>query len=405
MFYENIIEILTDMQKVKGSHYGTERCRRLLDALGSPDDGLKIVHVAASNGKGSICEYVTCILKANGNKTGTFTSPAVYEYGEQFKIDGANAPDDKLKKALNIAYSAALSLESMPSAFEIETAAALYLFYSEGCAYAVLECGLGGLNDATNAINKKEVAVIGSVSHEHADILGKTDEEICAQKAGIIKNCPAVITRCQNAAGLNYFSKLTPAFSGEGLKVLNSSEDGQTFSYDGETYTIRMHGEEQCYNAALAVDCCRILGCLPYAIREGLSVAKLRGRVEVISNGENVYVLDGAHNAAAFHPLVQYLEAQSADKTLIFGCLSDKDVDAAASILHSYFKKIIIVVPESYRAMDGDKIYNAFASRCQSAERAASVSEALEQSKTKITAVCGSFTLLAEAKKWIEKGQ
>lgn len=405
MFYENIIEMLTDMQKVKGSCYGTERCRRLLDALGSPDDGLKIVHVAASNGKGSICEYISCILRADGGKTGTFTSPAVFDYSEQFKIDGKNADINKLKRALNIAYSAACALDGMPSAFEIETAAALYLFYSEGCEYAVLECGLGGLNDATNAINKKEAAVIGSVSLEHTAVLGGTIREICAQKAGIIKNCPAVITCLQSAEGMEYFGDITPSFSGEGLQVFSSDENGQTFSYDGETYSIRMHGREQCYNAALAVDCCRILRVQPYAIREGLAVAKLCGRVEVITKNNKIYVLDGAHNPSAFSPLVQYLNAQNDDKTIIYGCLSDKDAQSSAQILSGCARNFIAVVPQSYRAMDGEKIYGALEEHCGKVGRAESVSAALEQSKTKITAVCGSFTLLAEAKKWIEKGQ
>ncbi len=407
MFYADIYERLQNMLVKRGSNYGLTRTRALLNALGSPDDGLKIIHVTASNGKGSICEYITRILVADGKKVGAYSSPSVFFYGDNFRIDGAFCGDEKLKKALSFAYSVALTLEDTPSAFEIETAAALYLFYSEGCEYAVIECGLGGLSDATNAINNKAVAVIGSVALEHTALLGSTLTQICEQKAGIIKNCPSVISCLQDSEALDYFSAYTASFSGEGLKILSSDLSGQSFLYDGENYKIRMLGSAQCYNAALAIDACRMLGAQKYAIYEGLQVAKLSGRIELKERGERTYILDGGHNPSALLPLAEVINDNGLQGqiSLIFGCLSDKDVEGCAKVLSGCFKSVALVKPNSYRAMEIERIYRAFLKFYGEVNILESVEEALNSANTKYIAVCGSFTLLSEANKWIENAQ
>jgi dihydrofolate synthase/folylpolyglutamate synthase len=401
---KGIIDIIKSYE-VKGSKFGLSRTRNLLNALGSPDDALKIIHVAGTNGKGSICSYLTRIAVCDGKRVGTFTSPEVYSYNEKFAINGEPASDGLIEKYLEKAYSLSLKFDDKPTAFEIETAAALAMFVGEGCEYAVIECGMGGLNDSTNAINKKVVCAIGSISLEHTAILGDTITEICRQKAGIIKDCPAVVNCLQTEEGLNYFKRLGVKFAGEGLKIIKHDLCNQTFTYNNEEYTIKMLGLAQAYNAAVAVECAKIAGFGGSAIKRGLAETKLCGRVEIIKKSGRVYILDGSHNPASFSPLCGIVDEADEHKSLVFACLSDKDVDAAAFELARRFDNIFVFSPTSYRAMSGDKIYNAFAKRGGNVTLCANEEEALNKADMPTVVVCGTFTILKEARQWIEKRQ
>ena len=403
IFYPDIIEIIKKYE-VKGSKYGLDRTRELLKLFGNPDKKLKIVQIAGSNGKGSIAAYITNILLASGYKTGTFTSPEVYSYAEKFLFDGKIA-EDFIKYYLSEVYSASLELEDKPTAFEIETVAALSAFAAAGCEYAVVECGLGGRDDATNAISQKSLAVLSSVSLEHTAILGNTVEEICANKAGIIRDCPVVISALQSKEGRAYLSRYTKEFAGDGLEITSRTPEGQTFKYKGAEYFIRLFGDAQCYNAAVAIEAARALRIGNCKIITGLALTRLAGRCEVIEKNGTTYILDGAHNPAAFSPLLDLTGGMQGGKTLVFGCLSDKDVNKEAELLSPAFNQIITFSPDSYRAMESGKISNAFSNAGANVTTVASVSEALDAAKEKTVAICGSFTVLKEAKKWIEKRQ
>lgn len=402
--YSDITEVLK-RYGAKGSKFGLSRTRALLGAFGNPDRKMKIVHIAGSNGKGSIAAYIAAILKEAGEKVGSFTSPEVYSYFDKFKINETPADEKKLRAVLSETYDKAQTFSDKPTAFEIETVAAFVLFASEGCTYAVVECGLGGRDDATNAINKKEVAVFGSVSLEHTAILGSTVREICEVKAGIIKNCPAVFSALQEKEGREYFLSVGATPAGDGLKVIKEDEEGQTFLYKGKEYRISMHGAAQCYNAATAIEAALLLGVEQPVTERAISSVRLAGRCERIVKGGVTFVLDGAHNPAAFSPLCDLLRITSGDKSLAFGCLSDKDVESAAEILSPYFKEIAVFQPESYRAMDIERIYSAFSGKVNTIKKVGSVVGALEILNAKTVVVCGSFTILREAKSWIEKRQ
>ncbi len=179
MSYGDIIGGINEAAKL-GSKFGTERTRALLDALGSPDKGLKIIHVAGTNGKGSCSAFISNALKAAGKSVGTFTSPQVFSCEEQFCVNCVPLERRVTEKYISMASAAADAMEDKPSAFEIETAAALEAFRKEGCEYAVIECGLGGRDDATNAVANKVAAAITSVSIEHTAELGGTITEICS---------------------------------------------------------------------------------------------------------------------------------------------------------------------------------------------------------------------------------
>lgn len=364
---------------------GTAVTRKILDNLNSPDDGLKIIHVAGTNGKGSTAEYFTRILIAAGKKVGTFTSPAVYDFYDQFRIDGAPLSEEVAEKYFGQAFKAAEGLGATD--FEIQTAGTILAFKEEGCEWAVIECGMGGLNDATNAINKKQLAVITSISLEHTQYLGNTIEEICAQKAGIIKNCPAVINDFQpSEAARKYFEDIGGRFA----KLSGLPEAGNL----------------QRYNAATAAEGAKILGIPDEAIREGMKSTQLNGRGEKITANGREYILDGAHNPAAFEPLRQTLKnLPRSEVTIIFGCLKDKDIDGNLAMLEGLADNIAAVRCPSPRARSAEQTAEACAKYFANVSAAQSVSEALEKANTKTVVICGSFTLLKEAKRWIDKRQ
>lgn len=379
---EEIFEKINGMRQ-SGFNFGTERTRAILDGLNSPDKRLKIAHIAGTNGKGSTAEYLTQILIAAGKKTGTFTSPEVYGYFEQFRINAKPVDEKFLAECFTKAYNIGRKIGATP--FEIETAGTFLAFAESGCEYCVLECGLGGLTDATNAVAKKDVAVITSISLEHTAYLGDTIQKICAQKAGIIKDCPAVVSSLQPDGAREYFKKLGAVFAPPcGFKL-------------------KMRGDAQSYNAGAAAAAAEVLGIEQKYIKAGIEAACLLGRLEVIKTGKT-YILDGAHNPQSFENLRSFLSGfDSRTNTLVFGCLSDKDADKCLELVEGCADAIIAVTPESYRAMDGGKIFELCKKHFKNATRAESVCSALEKAAGEVVTVCGSFTLLKQAKEWILK--
>lgn len=375
----------------KGIHAGTQVTRTILDNLGSPDKNLRIIHIAGTNGKGSTAEYITQILVAAGKRVGTFQSPAVYDYFEQFRIDGEPIKSGVLEKYFSEALTAADGLDA--TAFEVETAGVIHAFKSEGCEYAVLECGMGGRDDATNAVEKKELTVITSISLEHTAYLGNTLKEICENKAAIIKNCPAVVNALQDEEVLNYFKE-------RGAVIANP-----VAVFAGKQYKLQMAGEYQPYNAACAIAAARLLKIDETSIYMGVNSAFLPARVQFFKAKNATYILDGAHNPAAFAPLAGVLKEEKRVKCVIFGCLSDKDADGNVRALAGTADRIIAVKPKSPRAMDIEKITAACRRYFKDVTKEESVERALAAASAngEVVAVCGSFTILKEAKEWIEK--
>lgn len=384
--------------------YGVERCVRLLKLCGNPDKKLKIIHISGTNGKGSTAAYITSVLVAAGKKTGTFTSPWVFFRSEQFCVNSTPIAEDKLNGYFAQVNALAATIEDKPSPFEVDTATALYAFYKEGCEYAVIECGLGGRDDATNAIAQKSVAVFTTISKEHTAELGNTVLEICAAKSGIIKNCPVVVCGYQSKEVKDFFKRFDPVFSGDDLSVVETTVEGQTFLYGGREYRISMLGEAQPYNAATAIETCRLLGVSGEIIAQGLRAAKLCGRVEFLCANGRQFVLDGAHNPGAVEELATVLRNMQGEKELVFGCLSDKDVKSVASVLSPHFKRAVLFSPSSARAMDVESVKTAFDGKIEYVT-ASGISDALEKTECKTVVVCGSFTFIKEAKEWISKRQ
>ena len=384
--------------RARGIKPGTERTRELLDRLGKPDKSLKTVHIAGSNGKGSVAEFITEILVAAGKRVGTFTSPVVYSYNGQFRVDGVPMCDDKLGEYISAAEN--VSSGTGATRFEIETAAAFYAFYSQGCEYAVIECGMGGSFDSTNAAENKQIAVITSVSLEHTQYLGDTLNKIAVQKAGIIGDCPAVVSACVPESVRNVFLS-GGAEIAEPVKVTGA----HSFEYEGKIYELSAEGARQHCNAACAIKVAEKLGICERAVFEGVKATKPEGRLQRFLRDGVTYILDGAHNAEAVAALAEFIGAKYADteNSLIFGCMSDKEPGETLGILKGLFFEVIAVSPQSPRAMPAEKIYRACRENFENVKKADGVSAALEASRGKTVVVSGSFALLKEAKEWIER--
>lgn len=376
-------------------NFGLSRVDALLKKLSSPDRCLKIAHIAGTNGKGSIAEYLSRIIACEGKRVGTFTSPAVMSEWEQFRVNCEPIAPAVMSEYLDRCFA----LRGDCTAFEVLTAAALLAFKEQGCEYAVVECGLGGLNDATNAISHKEVAIISSIGLEHTAVLGNTIEEICYQKAGIVKDCPLIVNALQPDEALRFFKERNAV-----IAVPTEIDDKtQTFVYGGKRYQINYAGRVQIFNVATAIEAAHVLGMSERAIESGLRAAKLYGRMQVIRRNGNTYIVDGAHNPQAIGELAEFL-GRFENVSIVYGSLSDKDIAENLRILGTVASDVTAVQPNSIRAMNIETTLNECKRHFGSVKRADSVSEALVGLSGTI-AVCGSFTLVKEALNWIEKGQ
>lgn len=375
-----------------GSDYGIERMRELLDALGSPDDALRIVHVAGTNGKGSVCAMLTSVLGCAGYRVGTYNSPSVLRYNERFSVDGTPLCDDDVAKYMTVVKDTVEAEQSrraacgstpaeglrgalvrfMPTAFEIETALALVAFRDKGCDVAVLETGLGGRWDATNAVHKKELAVITKIGLDHCALLGNTLGEIAAEKAAIIKGDAVTCPQEAGAAEVLYplAEVCRPAVA------ISQSLSGQVVEIEGERYEIPFLGRHQLENAALAVAAAKRLAKHGFAItesalEEGLKRAVWHARFEVLT-ADNVakspyeiaipsnktLVLDGAHNPQGAAALAAAMKSVLAGKRIaaVTGVLADKDYTAVMKSVVPLCERAFVVTPGSPRALDAKRL-------------------------------------------------
>ena len=238
MIYSQAVDYISSVEKF-GIKLGLDTVKILLARLGNPQKSLKFLHIAGTNGKGSVSCFLTNILLASGYSVGTFNSPSVFGYNERYLFDNKPMSDDDVAKYITVVASEREKMAQdgldIPSAFELEFAAAMLYFKDKGCDFAVLECGLGGRLDATNSIEDKELAVITSISYDHTAILGDTLSKIANEKFAIVKNCPLITYRpCDEV--MNVLGKANDLILCYEPKLLTSNSDGQTMIDKGEIY-------------------------------------------------------------------------------------------------------------------------------------------------------------------------
>lgn len=431
--YKQAVDYIKNIERA-GSDYGIERMRELLSLLSDPDDKLKFIHVAGTNGKGSVTAYLTSVLKEAGYKVGTYNSPSVFCYNERWLIDGKPLEDKDVAHYLTIVREtieneqnlrAAFGLDKFqPTAFEIETAVAFLAFYEKECDVCVLETGLGGRWDATNVIRQKELAIITPIGLDHCQILGNTLGQIASEKAAIIRD---VAVTCKQSDEIMQ-EILHPYRTEDGKRIdvtptveiakeprlVSSDLSGQKFVYDGKEYFISMLGKHQLVNASIvlcAVDALRRKHWdIPQsAVEKGLAKAVWHARLEVVKNAkekfnisvpqDKVLVFDGSHNPQGAMTLKDAIETYFVGKRihLVLGILKDKDVKGICKILAPLAHKITCITPPSPRAMDKDELkeivscYPCQTDECDDIKLA--VQSALDDKDSDVVILCGSLTL------------
>lgn len=331
MIYNETVELLQSQGKFY-INLGLERIEAALKKLGNPQDNMKVIHIAGTNGKGSVSSTLANILKYAGYKVGLYTSPHLVEYTERIKINNNEILKDDFAKYVSKVCAIADNLTE----FEILTAAAFKYFSDKKVDYVVLETGLGGRYDATN-ICKNSLAIITSISLDHTDRLGDTYEKIAYEKAGIIKENSTVITATYN----NGFKTIEQIAKEKKANLVPVNyeiemiyENSINHAIIDETkYEFPLLGLYQKQNLALVLEACRVLKINSEAIKQGLKTAKWPARLEYIK--EKNILIDGAHNPDSAQELKKSIEYyfKNEKKIFIYSTIDTKDYKAIADIL------------------------------------------------------------------------
>ena len=371
----------------QASRLGLERIRELLERLGRPQDRLKFVHVAGTNGKGSICAYLASILGAAGYRTGMFTSPYIERFEERIRVDGAMISPDELRDVtLAVREHAEAMAEETgdhPTEFELMTAVALEHFARCGCDIVVLEVGLGGRLDSTNVIDAPEACVIARIGLDHTALLGNTLAAIAGEKAGIIKEGSAVVSWPQEPEAMAVI-ECAAAEHGCELRVPDFAqleegairwEDGaspfRSFSYK-EWADLRtgILGSYQPQNATVALEAVDVLRGRGWripdeAVRAGVAQTRWPGRFEIVEGGSSpdgfAIVVDGGHNPQGARALADSLAEVFPGRKPVFviGVLEDKDYPRMLEDVLPLGSAFVCVTPDNPRALSAHKLARA----------------------------------------------
>ncbi len=411
--FSNYSQALCFMQSTAhlGSVPGLARLQALLSRLGHPERQNRYIHVAGTNGKGSVCAMTASILQAAGYRVGLFTSPFLRDVREQIQCNGEMiSPSSYMHLASRIA-ALGLPAESLPTEFELTTALAFLYFAEQKCDVVVLETGLGGAEDATNVIPAPLVATITRIGLDHMQFLGSSLADIAAHKAGILKKgCQAVCYPQASEAQQviddvckqRQIPCVFPNFSE--LEVHSKGLDGQWFMYKGQgPYALSLLGPHQCKNAAIALEIIRCLRRQGFVIPEaaltqGLCQVQWPARLEVLCS-DPLFLLDGGHNLQCIQAVCQALDALLQGQKIIclFGVMRDKEYPTMLQALAPYVCAFVGVQPSNARALPLEALGRALAKTgipytlCDSIQ--AGVHTALSLSETQKAPICALGSL------------
>ncbi|MCM1114603.1 MAG: Mur ligase family protein [Clostridium sp.] len=360
MNYNEALNIILNKQSL-GIMPGLARISKLLDEMGNPQNALKIIHIAGTNGKGTVAYTIANTLADNGYKTGLFTSPWIYSYREQIQINGAYISKEDL------AYYIEKYQHNDCTEFEMLTAIMYKCFADNKVDYAVVECGMGGLNDSTNT-EKENLAVITSIALDHTNFLGDTIEKIALEKAGIIKeNCTCILY--PNPQVEHIFEQVCKERNAKLVKVLCDSD--ASFS------------AKNLQTAAAAV----------YALGLDANVTLCTPDARQTSTADGKILIDGGHNVDAAQALAGLLN----DNVALIGMMKDKNVDGYLSIVAPHCKKIIATTVDNPRAMSALELKRIASKYCSDVVSIDAPAEALSYAKKSgLDLICGSFYLIRE---------
>ncbi len=403
-----------------GIKLGLSTIKSILHNLGNPQDTYRCIHVAGTNGKGSIASALASILHTSGYKIGLYTSPHLVRFNERICINNKPVPDATVVASYEAVNKANCGARK-PTFFELTTAMALYEFGRQKVDWAVIETGMGGRLDATNIINPA-ISIISNISLEHQKYLGGTIGRIAGEKGGIIKKCVPVITGVKQKNAISVLTKIANKQSapfyrcGDAFRVRRCKNG--TFTYFGINNIWRdmrsgLPGAHQIDNAALVLAACEMLNknkaeLSIQSIKDGLSQNRWPGRLEIVSSSPLV-LLDGAHNLSAIRCLAKFLSENPTKQkiTLITGILNDKPYAAMLACLLPLCSKAILTRPKINRALEPEKLYPIAKKIIPDVCIIPDVSEAVQHaiktaSSDEAICIAGSLYLVGEAKETLD---
>ena len=415
---------LEKVRSQKGIVLGLDTMRHLMAKLNNPQDKVKFIQIAGTNGKGSTAAYLTSILSEAGIKVGRYTSPAVFSSTEQYFACGSCISESEYAQGMTAVAEAAASLDGeTPTAFEQETALAFWYFAKKGCELAILEAGLGGDMDATNIVTTTVCSIITSISMDHCRILGNKISEIAAHKAGIIKPGAPVICIEQKedamepirAAAKAADTPLYEVHRDEVRQIFSDKRESIVFFREFENLHLKMLGSCQPENAALSVQAASVLS-RSYPIEkkhiyDGIEKTRWGGRFELHSGSPDI-ILDGAHNPDGIRRLRESVNQMFGAVPICYVCgvLADKDYEKEIEILFGRASNVFTVTPPSPRAMKSTDLKAAIKDRFSQLKVIAfegndDIEKAMEAaiSQNNPVVVCGTLTILARVKEWMKR--
>ena len=423
MTYENALEKIHSLLTF-GSRPGLDRILTLLDRMGNPQDKLKYIHVAGTNGKGSVCAMLSSVLVASGYKTGLFISPYITDFRERIQINNAMISKEELVLAVENTFPLVEQLQSegiVITEFEYVNALQFYIHSKANCDIVVLETGMGGLLDCTNVIKSPLCSVITTIGLDHTAVLGDTIEKIAEQKCGIIKSGSYTVTSTQDNLAMQIIESTArklkvPLAKSDNIKInlISQELDKSVFEYNGTEITLKLAGQHQIENAKTALATLEILrlndniNISDNDIKAGFARATNPARLETLCTNP-IILLDGAHNPNGIEALKNAITDFLPDKKIIgiMGMLADKDIDTSIKLLENTFFKIYTVPVDNPRALDSKTLAEKFsnlgfdATSFESAETA--FDTAFDEAKENDYAIiiCGSLYLAGQIRPYI----
>ena len=417
--YSNCLNTIYNLRRY-GIILGLSTIRKILQGLGNPQDTFNSIHVAGTNGKGSIASALATILHISGYKVGLYTSPHLVRFNERISINNRHVSDEDIVAS----YEAVKSVHHgprEPTFFEFATAMALYEFGRQKVDWAVIETGMGGRLDATNII-KSALSIITNISLEHKIYLGNTIAEITREKGGIIKNNVPVVTGVKQKNAISVLKTIADSKSaqlyrfGDAFRVRRNNGAFNYFGLDNVWRNIHtgLLGNHQINNAALVLASCEILNknnldLTPQNIKDGLVQNKWPGRLEIVS-WSPLILLDGAHNFIAARNLAGYLSENLSGRniTLVVGMLDDKPCAAMLKSLIPFCSRVILTSPKIDRALPPEKLYPIAKEMISDIHIIPDVDKAAihaikTASPNDVICIAGSLYVVGEAKELFEK--
>ncbi len=361
---------------------GLDRIKKLLRKLDNPQDKFPAIHIAGTNGKGSVSVMTASILKNAGYKVGLFTSPYIVDFRERITVNGEFISEEDLCRLSETVKATGIGVTE----FEFITAVGFLYFKEQGCDVVVAETGLGGRLDATNTLSDVLVSVITKIGLDHSSILGDTVEKIAEEKCGIIKNNKTVTVSGQLPEVLRVIKNHNPnTVIPETANILSSDIEGNTFTYKGEEYKVSLSGEFQVENALAAIETVKQSGlnASVTSVKAGLLDAFIPARMEILSK-EPLIILDGAHNPDGAKALSSFMESYSGNITAIIGVMQDKDYSKVLETTLKHCKSAVCVTPSDMpRALSGEGLSIEAKKYCQDVTVAKSLLDAVALAKHK----------------------